>query len=994
MRELLTHGTRLERASRGALYALLVWAPLASGAYQGWPLAVAFLLVGAAAAAWLAAALAAGRLEWRRTPLDLPVLLLLALIAVQLAVGNRALVVWALAPAQLVTDVAADFPAPFLAVGTVAPRHTVAAGLTFVGYAIVYFLVVQTVRTRRQVGRLVRVLLLVGGLMAFLGLVDYLTGESALTRLRGHAFPARLSGTFVNPDHFAAWLAMLIALGLGWMVARAPAPRRTPSLATLLSVRELREQAMRRTLPLVGIVAMSLALVFTLSRGGLVNVVAALLALLAMLRAVRRVRRSLVATGVLLLAVLAGGGWIGFGPVLARLAVASEGTAYRLGQYAASLPMLREFPLLGVGLGAYREIYFRYQPLAHQPETLYFPYAHNDLLQLAIELGPAGALLCLFLGWRLVADLLGAHLLGRGACPVDGGEGQAAMRSDRYSAGIAIGALAGIAGLVAHSALDFSARIPAVGFLAATLLGLATVALHTRLQPGHEQLLSGTVTVTLARPGRAVVFGALATVAVAGWTWAWVHTGRVRTAEAALLERPAVEAPARAEALLALDARSPHALVARARARQREALRAWGSSPSAGVDRDRRARELLGRARADLHAALTATPSNPWLHLDLAWVEASDAVVQGRGGPEGLAAALTHGARAVALGRDSPLFYAGMARLAYSVPELSLRAAREGVARRATLMPEMVDLYRPLGLTDTEWLALVPATAVDRLELAILLEARGLRAASLHVFRAAVAAASPSEAGVYRWALAEALGRAGEDAEAVQMLRAALATEADNPELARALGAALARRGDPEALDYLRAAAAGMDRLVGATERRPFPVRAPRLAGLVEGLAGDLDRPLRYRRALANYLGERRLWDQALPQWRELVAAEPRDAESRFGLGVALEATGAIAEALDAFRAAVSLDPRASRYRRRLAERLWQSEQFFQAINEWRALKEQQPRDVETRLALGRAYERVGQPTDAYREYREILALVPEQADAARAIARMEGRRR
>ena len=90
----------------------------------------------------------------------------------------------------------------------------------------------------------------------------------------------------------------------------------------------------------------------------------------------------------------------------------------------------------------------------------------------------------------------------------------------------------------------------------------------------------------------------------------------------------------------------------------------------------------------------------------------------------------------------------------------------------------------------------------------------------------------------------------------------------------------------------------------------------------------------------------------------------------------------------------MTLDPRTVRYRRRLAERLWQSEQFFQAINEWRALKEQQPRDQQARLALARAYERVGQPTDAYREYRELLALAPEQAEAAGAVARMEGRRR
>jgi tetratricopeptide (TPR) repeat protein/O-antigen ligase len=946
-----------------------------------------------AATAWLAAALLAGRLAWRRTPLDLPVLLLLALIAVQLALGNRTLVAWALAPAGSVTDVAAEFPSPFLAVGTVAPRHTLAAALVFVGYAAVYGLVVQTVRTRRQLGRLVRGLLLLGGLMAFLGLLDYLTGETWLLRWREHPFGARLTGTFVNPDHFAAWLSMLIALGLGWMASRAPLARGEPSLGALLSVRELREQAVRRYLPLVGIVIMAVALVFTLSRGGLVNLVTALVALLAMLGAVRRARRSLVVTGVLLIAVLAYGGWIGFGPVLARLSSAPQGTAYRFGQYVASLPLLREFPLLGVGLGAYRDVYFRHQPLAHSPETLYFPYAHNDLLQLAIELGPIGAVLCLLLGWRVVADLVGAHLLGRGACPVDGGEGAEAMRSDRYSVGIAVGALAGLAGLVAHSALDFSARIPAVGVLAATLLALATVALHTRLTPGREELLSGTAALAPGPPLRAGL-GALALVLVAGWSWAWIAAARVRTAEAALIAAPPGTLAARAEAVLALDSRNPEALLMRARARQGAALAAWEAPPAPGVDRDRLAREGLAAARADLREALAVTPTNPWLHLDLAWVEASDAVVRGRAGRADLAPALTHGARAVTLGADSPLFYAGMARLAYSVPELSLRAAREGVRRRASLLPEMLELYRPLGLTETEWLAVVPDTAVDRLDLAVQLEGRGLAAAGLGAYRAALAAAPASQRDVYAWALAEALGRAGHDVEAIQTLRAARAADTGNPELERALGAALARLSDPEALDHLRAAVDLMDRAAATVAWQPFPLGDARLRGVVTRLAGDLDRPPRYRRALATYLTDRGLWDQALPEWRALVAAAPRDAESRFGLGLAREGAGAGEDALEAFRAAVELDPRSGRYRRRLAERLWQSEQFFQAINEWRALLEQQPRDVEVRLALARAYEKVGQPTDAYREYRGILTLTPDQPEAARALARLEGKRR
>jgi tetratricopeptide (TPR) repeat protein len=649
--------------------------------------------------------------------------------------------------------------------------------------------------------------------------------------------------------------------------------------------------------------------------------------------------------------------------------------------------------VLGVGLGAYRNVYFRHQPVAHQPDLVYYPHAHNDLLQLVIELGPPGLLLCLFLGWRVASDLVGAHLLGRGACPVDGGEGEEAARSDRYSVGIAAGALAGVAGLVVHSALDFSARIPAVGILAAALLGLGTVALHTRLAPGREQLLSGTRRLALTGP-RALAAAALAVALLGAWTWAWVHAARVRAAESAMLAGPPAAYVTGAEAVLALDSRNPIALLTRARVRHRAAVHAWQSPPEPGVDRAGVARARLAEARADLRRALSVTPTNPWLHLDLAWVEATDALVQGRGGPEGLAAALTHGARAVALGRDSPLFYAGLARLAYSVPDLGLRAAREAVQRRPALLPEMVDLYRPLGLTGAEWLALAPPTAIDRLALGVLLEERRLTAEALAAYRAAASVAAPSEAAPCRWALAEALARAGALEEAVTVLRAALAADPGNPELARALGVALARGGDPEALDHLRAAVAAMDSRPAAGERRPFPVAAPRLADLLARLAPDLDRPARYRRALATHLTERRLWEQALPEWSALAAEEPRDAGARFGVGQAREGLGAAEEALEDFRVAVTLAPHVSAYRRRLAERLWQSEQYFQAINEWRVLLEQRPADVETRLALGRAWEKVGQPVDAYRQYREVLALQPGHAEAARAVARLEGRRR
>src|SRR6266850_91669 len=528
------------------------------------------LLVGVAAAAWLASALGAGVLEWRRTPLDLPLALLLLFVLVQLAVGNGRLVAWALAPAAPVTEIAARFPAPFLTIGSVSPHQGLVSVLIFAGYIAVYLLVVQLVRTRRQVSRLVRALLLVGAFMALVGLFDYMTGGTWVPIPREQPSIGRLSATFVNPDHFAAWLAMLIALGLGWLVARSPGRRRAPSLRESLSVRELREQAARRYLPLLGVMVMGLALVFTLSRGGLVNLVVALVALIVMLGAVGRARRSLVLTGLLLVIVVAYGGWIGFGPLLGRLAQTPEGSASRVEQYVASLPMLAEFPILGVGLGRYVDVYLRHQPLAHAPAGVFYPYAHNDLLQLVIELGLVGSVLCLFVFWRIAGDLVRAHLLGRGACPVDGGEGEAAMRNDPYSLGVAVGALAGLAGFLAHSTLDFAARIPAVGFLAAALLGLATVALHTRLQQGHEQLLSGVTVIALPRAGAAAI-AAGGLLGLVAWTGGWLYLHRVRQAESALVLAPPAQAAARVEAVLALDRRSTEALVARARERQRAA---------------------------------------------------------------------------------------------------------------------------------------------------------------------------------------------------------------------------------------------------------------------------------------------------------------------------------------------------------------------------------------------------------------------------------------
>ena len=88
---------------------------------------------------------------------------------------------------------------------------------------------------------------------------------------------------------------------------------------------------------------------------------------------------------------------------------------------------------------------------------MYFPFAHNDLLQLAVELGLIGTALCPFAAWRVGRDLVGAHLLGRGRCPVGGGEDEGARRSEASSVGVGLGAVTAVLAL-SRTAPSTSAR--------------------------------------------------------------------------------------------------------------------------------------------------------------------------------------------------------------------------------------------------------------------------------------------------------------------------------------------------------------------------------------------------------------------------------------------------------------------------------------------------------------------------------------------------------
>jgi len=707
----------------------------------------------------------------------------------------------------------------------------------------------------------------------------------------------------------------------------------------------------------------------------------------------------------LLVATVGYGAWIGLEPFLTRVWHADY--AVRWIQWRTTLPMLPAFPLLGVGLGAYRDIYLRYQPSALDPGRVYYPYAHNDLLQLAVELGAVGAALILFMAWRVGKDLLGAHLLARASCPVGGGERDGARRNDPFSVGLGVGGVGAVLALLVHSAFDFGARIPANGILAATCLGIATVALHTRFQPTGDRPLTTIRAVSLERhAGVAAALGA--TVVVLSLALVpWIVRGPRVDDRLAQAERSAVDRPTAlrwTEAALALDAHSERALGLRGRLKLEAALDTWNFGVTADggvlptVDARRQAGLPLARGSAeDFRTAISAVPSDPTLHGGLGRASWALALLDTRNAPQHLAAALAAYSRAVVLAPHDPFVHRSLA--AFAAPqggpftEIGLRAARDAIQEDQGLLPVLVDGFVPLGLGGAQWLAMVPESALDLADLGALLEERGLPSEAAHVYRHAIGVAPAGQASLARWMLARLLLRGQQPREALAEVDAALVTDPDNPELQLARAQALTGVGDPAALAAYRLAAlkaeAGAQGGEPAADHQPFVSLPPRGRALVSRVLHEQTGLVRYHRALAEYLTDRRLWHQALAEWETVLAEAPRDAAAQFSRGTVLDGLGTGDRALQAYREAVALDGTRVEFRLRLAQRLWDTEQYHQAMNEWRSVLNQDPGAIEARLGLARAHAKAGDRAEAAQEYTRILQIAPDQPEARREMARL-----
>lgn len=265
-------------------------------------------------------------------------------------------------------------------------------------------------------------------------------------------------GPFVNRNHFAGWMLMVLPLAIGHARAVFEAARRPERGAGAGAwLRWLATpQASRFAFVVCAVFVMGTALVMTRSRSGLASFTLTLAVLAALMarRATRRATRWMVAAGAVAV-VLGAVVWSGTADTVDRFSSASVDMAARLAAWQDTLRIIGDFPWFGTGVGTYGLAMLIYQTSFR--ETM-FMQAHNDYLQLAAEGG-------LLLGVPVVIALvlIGRRVWTRLRHGVD----------DPRVRWIRIGAVAGLAGIAAQSLVEFSLQMPGNAALFVVLLAIA-----------------------------------------------------------------------------------------------------------------------------------------------------------------------------------------------------------------------------------------------------------------------------------------------------------------------------------------------------------------------------------------------------------------------------------------------------------------------------------------------------------------------------------------
>lgn len=417
---------------------IVIFSPLIEGGTTHLPVTIIRLIVLFLATYWFITKVRRGGILFPKTIMDIPVILFTGLSCVSL--------VWSSYTAMSLQWL-----------------------ISIITYAIFFYLLVFYITRPRQIKLFVMVIIALGLFETAFAIVQAVSNNV----LRPH-------GTFFNPNFLAGYLTGIsgIVLGLflwGWGE---------------------REYLLKRCIiyklgMLVIFGTLSIGVLLTASRGG----VLALLSVISFILLYRLRYKALIIMGVLVILVI-----ITSNPLKERINSLPEADPYaytRLQIWEDSVKRIPSYPL-GAGLGIYK---YTSQQSNFPIEGTVSRYgkraetAHNEYLQIVVELGIAGLLIFIYGIYRLF------------------GEFKSASSKFTQMQGVLIGAGGGITGILTHAAVDSNLHEPSIVLLLILLASFIILIRRSTGVSGNE------FREVIINPGKKRFLYLVMTLIVAGCTF-------------------------------------------------------------------------------------------------------------------------------------------------------------------------------------------------------------------------------------------------------------------------------------------------------------------------------------------------------------------------------------------------------------------------------------------------------------------------------------------
>jgi len=430
--------------------ALILLSPLPFGNVETWSVSlfeiVSFLTFGL----WLTGKILKGRIRIPKSPLYLPMALFFLLIFFQ-TVQLPEFLLGIISPhtsalfkgkSEALAFVYGEKIHLFSTI-SIYPFVTNQKFLLYLSYAAFFIVAFDYIRTGRQVRRFFWVIFTVCLIESLIGLMQYIASGSKV--------PA--SGTYVNPNHFAGLLVLVIPFILGYLLY----------LYTRHGVAigrwggKVKLPVSSHFVMFFATAIMAITLILAQSRGAILSFGASIFFFYVLMSRDKKNRSNKWLIGGFLAIILVYSLWIGLDPVLDKATKTTRELPKRTYIWKDSLNMIKDFPVLGVGLGNFSLAYTLYKKDAYWPHV--YDHAHNDYIELATETGIVGFALVF---WALISFFRNVYR----------SETYFSSVKDPFSYFILIGLLSGMFGMFLHTITEFTFQIPANAYYFTFILAL------------------------------------------------------------------------------------------------------------------------------------------------------------------------------------------------------------------------------------------------------------------------------------------------------------------------------------------------------------------------------------------------------------------------------------------------------------------------------------------------------------------------------------------